>query len=84
MFGNIFQKSILYPLYNNLAIFRVKKVYPIKIGKIGLQNLQNGESFFGEKPLNIDHGLNFAPKSIPGLGYSSVHAGLVDPVEYIT
>ena len=65
MFGNIFQKSILYPLYNNLEIFRVKKVYPIKIGETGLQKLQNDEFILGQKPLKIAHGLKFAPKIIP-------------------
>ena len=38
MLGDIFQKIfqfliILYSLYNNLAIFRVKKFHPIKIGQ---------------------------------------------------
>ena len=28
--------------------------------------MQNGESFFGEKPQKISHGLNVAPKIIPG------------------
>ena len=27
--------------------------------------MQNGESFLGEKPLKIAHGLNFTPKIIP-------------------
>ena len=49
---------ILYRLYNNLAIFRVKIFTPSKLGETGLQKMQNGESFFGEKPLKIAHGLN--------------------------
>ena len=36
-----------------------------KLGETGLQKMQNGESFLGEKPLKIAHGLNFAPKIIP-------------------
>ena len=33
---------------------------------MGLQKMQNGESFFGEKSLKIGHGINiFAPKIIP-------------------
>ena len=41
IFLKIFQfPRILYCLYNNLAIFRVKT---------GLQKMQNGESFLGEK-----------------------------------
>ena len=31
--------------------------------------MQNEESFFGKKPLKIAHGLNFAPKIIPGSEY---------------
>ena len=27
--------------------------------------MKNGESFFGEKPLKIAHGINFAPKINP-------------------
>jgi len=36
-----------------------------KLGETGLQKMQNGESFLGEKTLKIAHGLNFAPKIIP-------------------
>ena len=36
-----------------------------KLGERGLQKMQNGESFFGENPLKVAHGLNFAPKIIP-------------------
>ena len=55
----------MYRLYNNLVIFRVKKVYPTKLGEIGLQKLQNGESLFRENSIKIAHGINFAPKIIP-------------------
>ena len=41
-----------------------KTFTPSKLGK-GLQNLQNGKYCFGENPLKIAHGLNFAPKIIP-------------------
>ena len=44
---------------------------PSKLDETGLQKMQNGESFFGEKPLKIAHGINFAPKIIPG--YSPSH-----------
>ena len=41
-----------------------KKFTPSKVGETGLQKMQNGESFFGEKPLKIAHGQNFTPKII--------------------
>ena len=37
---------------------------PSKLGETWLQKMQNDESFFGEKPLKIAHGLNFTPKII--------------------
>ena len=44
-----------------------KNFTPSKLGGIGLQKKQNGESFFGEKHEKIAHGLNFAPKFILSL-----------------
>ena len=46
-----------------------KKFTPSKLGKIGLQKMQNGEFFFGEKHGKLAHGLNFAPKIIPASKY---------------
>ena len=71
MFGDISKKifkfpSILYRLYNNLVVFRVKNFTPSKSGETGLQKLKNGESVFGETPLKIAHGINFAPKIVHG------------------
>ena len=43
-----------------------KKFTQSKLGETRLQKMQNWESFFGEKPLNIAHGINFAPKIIFG------------------
>ena len=34
--------------------------------------MQNGKSFFGENPVKIAHGINFAPKIIPGDKYHVV------------
>ena len=42
-----------------------KNFTPSKLGETGLQKMQNGESFFGEKHGKIAHGINFAPKIIP-------------------
>ena len=60
MIGDIFQKifsfpRILYRLYNNLVIFKVKTIYPPKLGEIGIQKMQNGESFLGGKHRKIAH-----------------------------
>ena len=48
------------------------------MGEIGLQKTQNGESFLGEKPLKIAHGLNFAPKII-----FAIEALYKEPLGYI-
>ena len=54
---------ILYSLYNNLAIFIVKKFLRVKIGKIRLQKMQIGESFYWRKKHGkIAHVINFAHK----------------------
>ena len=45
---------------------------PSKLGETRLQKLQNGRSFFRENPLKISHGINFAPKIIPGDKYHVV------------
>ena len=42
-----------------------KNFTPSKLGETGLQKMQNGKSFFGEKHGKIAHVLNFAPKIIP-------------------
>ena len=44
----------------------MKTFTPSKLSEIGLQKMQNGKSLFGEKTLKIAHGINFAPKIIPG------------------
>ena len=53
-----------------------------KLGETGLQKLQNGESFFGENPLKIAHGLNFTPKIIPGIRtHLAVHFSFIVVLE---
>ena len=37
------------------------------MGETKLQKMQNGEYFFAEKHGKIAHGINFAPKIIPGI-----------------
>ena len=70
MIGDIFQKKInfqgFYIIYIIIWQFLGRKRFtPSKLDETGLQKMQNDESFFGEKPLKIAHGLNFAPKIIP-------------------
>ena len=70
MIGDIFQKYFNFQGFYiiNIIIWWFlgwKKFTPSKLGETGLQKMHNGESFFGEKPLKIAHGLNFAPKNIP-------------------
>ena len=43
-----------------------KTFTPSKLGETGLQKMQISESSFGEKHGKIAHGINFAPKIIPG------------------
>ena len=42
-----------------------KHFTPSKLGETGLQKMQNGEYFFGEKHGKISHGINLFPIIIP-------------------
>ena len=53
---------ILYSLYNNIAIFRVKKITPSKLGEMGLQKMKIDDLFFFLNHGKIAHGLSFSPK----------------------
>ena len=77
MFGDIFKKYFnfqgFYIVYIiNWRFLGWKKFTLSKLGKTGLQKLQKGESLFGETPLKISHGLNFAPKIIPRVIWMNV------------
>ena len=48
---------------------------PSKLGETGIQKMQNGKYFFGEKNLKIAHGLNFTPKMIFGGGIRKFGSG---------
>ena len=65
-FKKYFNFQVFYIVY--IIIWRflgLKRFIPSKLGETGLQKMQNGESFSGENPLKIAHGLKFAPKIIP-------------------
>ena len=68
IFGDIFLKifqilRIVYSLYNNLAIFRMIKFYPIKLlGKAQLQKGKMVNLFFEKRHGKIAHVINFTPK----------------------
>ena len=70
MIGDIFQKKINFQIFFVIYIiiwwYLGWKIFtPSKLGETGLQKMQNDKPFFGENPLKIAHGLNFAPKLIP-------------------